>query len=453
MVYKNFRLNVIGRVTIIAIAVFVFVWLYTSQSYYITPILTGVVILFLIYNLISYVERTNKELTGFLQSIRYADFTRSFQVDGLGSSFDDLQKAFNDVISDFQKIRAEKEEHYYYLQNIIHHIDVGIIAYQKNGTIEMINTAAKKLFQVYNLKNIKGLSGWSKEIEQVLLTIKAGENALVKVQDEDDILQLSLFATEFKVNERPIILVSIKDIQSELEAKEMESWQKLIRVLTHEIMNSIAPISSLTSTVNQLLKDVAETIEIYVPKEFDHEPINDIMSAIETIHKRSAGLIHFVETYRNLTRIPIPNFNIFPVMRMIENTVKRLKQDFADQNINYSFSVIPNDLQLTADEQLIEQVIINLVKNSIQALENRKDGKIVLKAFINRRGKANIQVIDNGQGIIKEVLDKIFIPFFTTKTKGSGIGLSLSKQILRLHGGSIHVKSEPDVETCFTLTF
>lgn len=453
MVYKNFRLNVVVRVLLLAVVIFVFIMLYTSEAYYITPVLAGALVLFLIYNLIAYVEKTNRDLTSFLQSIRFADFTRSFHSDGLGSTFDELQRAFDDVIADFQKIRAEKEEHYYYIQNIIQHIDIGILAYQKNGTVEMINNAAKKLFQIYNLKNIKSLASWSKEMENALRSIKAGQNALVKVHDDDDMLQLTIYATEFKLNDRTITLVSLKNIQAELEEKEMESWQKLIRVLTHEIMNSIAPIASLTSTANLMVKEVSGAVDEYAPDDFDKEIVDDIQGALTTIHKRSTGLIHFVETYRNLTKIPKPNFSIFPISKLFDHIKNLLKEDFEKSGVKCIITIEPNDLELTADEQLIEQVIINLAKNSIHALEHIENSKVQFKAFYNKRGRTTIQVIDNGRGIIKEVLDKIFIPFFTTKPTGSGIGLSLSKQILRLHGGSISVKSEPEKETCFTLTF
>lgn len=430
-----------------------FFYLLYHQHYYITLVLLTALFIAEIYNLIYYIERTNRDLTNFLESIRFADFTRTFQMEGLGKTFENLKKAFNDVISDFQRIRSEKEEHFFYLQNIIQHISIGIIAYQKNGSIEMINNSAKKLFQIANIKNIKQLERWNKEMVETLMILKPGENRLIKVQDQDDIYQLAIYCTEFKLEDRDINLVSFKNIQSELEEQEMEAWQKLIRVLTHEIMNSIAPIASLTSTVNMMVKDVADTIEQKMPDEFDSETISDIQSALQTIHKRSTGLIHFVETYRNLTRIPKPNFEIFPIKQLF-NTVKNLHADEIKQkNIHCMTSVDPEDLQLTADEQLIEQVLVNLIKNSIQALERTVDPIIELKAFLNKRGRTTIQVKDNGQGIIKDVVDKIFIPFFTTKSTGSGIGLSLSRQILRMHGGTINVQSEPDLETIFTLIF
>jgi len=450
---KNFRFNVIIRVVALAATIFALFYIFEMQDYYITPILFGLIIIIQLFALIHYLEKTNRDLTNFLESIRFSDFSRSFQVEGLGQSFDELKNAFNSVINDFQKIRTEKEEHYFYLQNIIQHIGVSIIAYQKNGNVEMINNAAKKLFQIKSLKNLKQLEGWNKELVDTLLAMKPAENKQVKVQDEDDLLQLSIYSTEFKLDDKSIILVSIKNIQAELEEQEMEAWQKLIRVLTHEIMNSIAPIASLTSTANLLVSDVSESIQKKLSHDFEKETIDDIKNALNTIHKRSTGLIHFVETYRNLTRIPQPNFANFKIKSLFERLINLHTDIFKARRISFAVTISPDELELIADEQLIEQVLVNLIKNSIESIENTEKPIINFTAFINKRGRTTIQVIDNGQGILSEVVDKIFIPFFTTKQSGSGIGLSLSKQILRLHGGTISVQSTPGIETCFTLTF
>jgi len=453
MTYKNFRLNIIIRVLLLVITAYILVSVLHSGGYFMTPFLLVILILFQIVSLIHYIEKTNRIVTSFLESVRFSDFSRTFQAEGLGSSFDNLKKSFNKVIEDFQKIRSEKEEHYFYLQNIISHIEIGIIAYQKDGTVEMINNAAKKLFNVQQLKNIQLLETWNPGLELVFFNIEPGGNELIKVKRGEDLLQLSIYATEFKINERDIILVSIKNIQSELEEQEMEAWQKLIRVLTHEIMNSIAPIASLTSTVNLMVSEVAENIQPHLKENFDREGIDDIINALNTIHKRSTGLIHFVEKYRNLTRIPKPNFSVYKLKDQFDNIYNLLEKEIKENNVKFEMSIVPDKLELTADEQLIEQVLINMVKNSIHALDSSEKKKISLKAFVNNNGKRVIQIIDNGQGIIKEVGDKIFIPFFTTKSTGSGIGLSLSKQIMRVHNGNIKVNSLPNVETCFTLTF
>jgi nitrogen fixation/metabolism regulation signal transduction histidine kinase len=453
MGYKNFRLNIILRVLLFVINAFALVVILQKGEYFMTPFLLIVLLLIQIISLVHYIEKTNRIVTSFLESVRFSDFSRTFQAEGLGSSFDNLKKAFNKVIEDFQKIRNEKEEHYFYLQNIISHIEIGIIAYQRDGTVEMINNAAKNLFNIQHLKNIQLLETWSPGLEQVLFNIEPGETELVKMRLGEEIMQLSIHATEFKINERDILLVSFKNIQSELEEQEMEAWQKLIRVLTHEIMNSIAPIASLTSTVNIMLNQLAANLDPHIQDKEDRESINDIIDALNTIHKRSTGLIHFVEEYRNLTRIPKPNFSVYHIKDQFNNINKLFEKEIEENKINFVISIVPEKLEITADEQLIEQVLINMIKNSIHALENVEKKKIVLKAFINNSGRRIIQVIDNGQGIIKEVGDKIFIPFFTTKTSGSGIGLSLSKQIMRVHNGNIKVNSLPFVETCFTLTF
>lgn len=441
------------RTLLLAVSMFVSLYLFFYTRLTITIILAAIVVLAQVVSLIYYVDRTNRILNDFLQSIRYSDFTRTFQVETTDTTFDKLKSTFNDVIKDFQTVRAEKEENFYYLQTVIQHIGIALIAFQKDGTVELINNATKKLFQIRNLNNIQSLREYNPELVQKLLTIKHGENLLLKIREKDDLLQLAIYGTEFKIQNRSIILVSIKNIQQELEEKEMESWQKLIRVLTHEIMNSITPISSLSSTVNILMKDVIDSLKSKSNSAEEIESLNEIEGALKTIHNRTDGLIHFVNTYRNLTRIPTPNFSVFPISRLLNNIYDLHKNEFEVKNISCKIFIEPISLELSADEKLIEQVLINLVKNSIHALETTQNPTIELRAFLNKRGRITIQSIDNGLGIIPEVLDKIFIPFFTTKPQGSGIGLSLSKQILRLHGGNINAFSEPNQETKFTLTF
>jgi two-component system, NtrC family, nitrogen regulation sensor histidine kinase NtrY len=450
MVFRNFRLNLILRVIVLIISIFLFY--YSFSTYFIfTPILVGIIIIIQVSSLIRYIDKTNRELTSFLESIRYSEFTRSFNMSNMGSSFKELNDAFNDVMKDFQRVRSEKEEHFYYLQTIIQNIDVSLIAFQSDGAIELINKSAKKLFQVSGLGNIKGLEKFSKELVHVLFNIKPGQNELVKVYDEDDFLQLAIYATTIKIKDKLITLVTIKDIQNVLEEQETEAWQKLIRVLTHEIMNSITPIASLSSTLEDMLKDYSHTGDGQTL--VNNESLDEIEKALQTINKRSNGLLHFVDTYRNLTRIPKPNFAIFAVEEMFVNIRLFMDEDLKKHNIVLNSQIEPEKLQITADEHLIEQVLINLLKNSIYALKERSEGKIRLNAFYNKRGRFTIQVSDNGPGILPDVLDKIFIPFFTTKQSGSGIGLALSRQIMRLHNGTITAHSEPEKETIFILTF
>lgn len=424
-----------------------------GSEYHILPPFIIILLIIQLFYLINYIEKTNRDLANFLESIRFGEFNRSFRPEGMGASFDELSEAFNHVIRDFQRVRGEKEEHFHYLQSIVQNIDISIIAYLPDGTVEMINKSAKKLFQISSLKNIKSLEPLSSQLVNTLINIKPGKNYLVKVQDDDDLLQLAISATELKIKDKLIIISTISNIQNVLEEQETEAWQKLIRVLTHEIMNSIAPIASLSSTIEIMLTKAEPLEEKEQIATLDYESVQEIIQALQTINKRSTGLLHFVNTYRNLTRIPKPNFKITSVKELISNLRLLVEEELKRNNIMCNINVEPENIEIYADEQLIEQVIINLVKNSIHALEGIANPTINLKAFYNKRGRVTIQVIDNGKGILKDVIDKIFIPFFTTKPNGSGIGLSLSRQILRLHNGSITAHSEPGKETVFTLTF
>jgi two-component system nitrogen regulation sensor histidine kinase NtrY len=451
MVFKKFRINCTIRVLLLGAAFFAFFYFLFRTNIYAALVIIGLFIIYQIYSLINYVQKTNRELTRFLESIKYSDFSQTFKDDGRGSSFTALKKALTDVMNAFRKTRSEKEEHYRYLQTVVQHVGIGLIAFQPNGDVELINTAAKRLLRTAQLKNIKSLQSLSKPLVKTLFELKPRERALVKVEDENELLHLSLYAAEFKLRGQEYSLVSIQNIHSELEEREIEAWQKLIRVLTHEIMNSITPIASLASTINDLIKD-SYSVQASGEK-IDSESFNDIHHASQTIQKRSQGLLHFVDAYRNLTLVQKPNFQIFPVRELFSRVEKLMQANIKNKGIRFESRIDPQSLELTADPELIEQVLINLLLNALHAVDKRKEARINLDASLDGRGRIMIQVKDNGPGIPKENMEKIFIPFFSTKEGGSGIGLSLSRQIMRLHHGSIAVHSEPNAETILTLRF
>ncbi|MCL4511455.1 MAG: ATP-binding protein [Bacteroidetes bacterium] len=484
MIFKRFSVAVFARTVVLCLTVFLLIYLLTKTTFIATPFIVALLIIAQIYSLIHYVQKTNRDIARFFDSIKYSDFSQSFRSNIKGSSFEDLNNAFSEVIEQFKKTRAEKEEHYRYLQTVVQHVGIGLLAFTSDGTVELMNTAAKKLFKINGLKNAAELSVISKPLVETLNKIKAGEKVLVKISDGNELSQLSIYATEFKLRESHYTLVSITNIQSELEEREMEAWQNLIRVLTHEIMNSMTPIISLSSTANSLLggsmdeeRDRIDMEKGTTEKgerktETSHEKseesfgtsrssvfpvpfsiLQDVKGALDTISKRSEGLLHFVDDYRNLTRIPVPNFQLVKVFSLFQRIEKLFSEQFLEREIDFSYSVEPSDLEVTADPDLIEQVLINLIVNSLTALSNSPAPRIRLTGKIDNRGGILVQVTDNGTGIPPEIQDKIFIPFFTTKENGSGIGLSLSRQILSLHRATIGVHSEPNVETVFTVRF
>ena len=284
--------------------------------------------------------------------------------------------------------------------------------------------------------------------------MKAGNKALIKVFIADELLQLSIHATQFRMRGEEYILVSFQDIAPELEQKEIESWQKLIRVLTHEIMNSITPISSLSETIDEIIsnhQDIPPANEIY------KEDMENVRQAIATIGNRSKGLLNFVEIYRNLTRIPKPNFRHFYIQDMFDRIMELLGPKFDENNIETTIKIFPKDLKVLADPDLIDQVLINLLLNAIDALSETKNKdikpRITIVASVNLNNRTTIEIADNGKGIKQDLLDKIFMPFFTSKKKGSGNGLSLSRQIMQMHKGSITVRSKFDEGAVFTMIF
>lgn len=450
MILRKFRINCIGRILFLSINIFIFVYLFFLLKNYLIAVIVAGIIIYQIVSLIRYVEKTNYYLVRFFDAVKYEDFSQSFSGLGLGSSFNELKCSFKDVLDKFQKARMEKEEHFRRLQIVLNHIGTGLLSFQENGQVDLINNAAKRLFHMPHLRNVIELSALNKKLVTTLMTLNPGDKTLIKVNNKDEVLNLSIYSTEFIMSKNCYKLISIQNIHSELEEKEMEAWQNLIRVLTHEIMNSVTPISSLAATVNSMLIQQSQQD---TNDEDTSISIEDVQAAVQTIKKRSEGLLQFVESYRKLTRIPKPDIQIISVSSLFKRIKQLMGTDIKKKEIQFTIQINPESLELTADSALIEQTLINLIINAVDALENINSPKIALNAKLDSRSRTVIQVTDNGPGIDSNVQDRIFIPFFTTKKKGSGIGLSLCRQIMRMHKGQISIDSNPHKETTVTLRF
>ncbi len=448
MVYKNFRTICIVRVLLLSSTICLFFYLLFYTRLHATFAIVGMAIIYQIIALIFFVENSNRNLIKFLQSIKYSDFSVGFSRSMRGKTFNELSAAFSNVTARFREISAEKEESYRYLQTVVQHVGVGMIAFQKNGDVELFNAAAKRLFDLSHMKNIDALASINPTMLEKLHSIQPGQRSLVKINIKDELVQLSIYATELRLRHKRITLVSFQNISSELNEKEMEAWQNLIRVLTHEIKNSLTPIASLASSIEEILISGKEERDATAA-----EGIDDIRDALQTIQKRSHGLLQFVDAYRNLTHIPKPDYQLFPLSELFNRVEKLIFPQIEEKNVMLQSSIAPENLELTADPQLIEQVLINLLLNAIEATAGQVEPMIDMHARIDDRGRAVIKVSDNGPGIIADALEKIFVPFFSTKKGGSGIGLSLSRQIMRFHRGDLTVQSVPNEKTTFTMRF
>ncbi len=441
-VFGNFRAQVVVRVLLLGLTLLLLPLSLRDLAYPAIPLVIGVLAALQVWSLIRFVDRTNRDLARFLQAVRYADFSQTYVTGGLGSSFDELKRSFNEVLDAFRATRAEKEEQSLYLQMVVQHIGVGLVAFDRQGEVSLINNAAKRLLRVNRLANVSDLESRGPGLAQTLTTLGPRRKALLRLEEDGEVRQLACFAALFRTGEEEHRLVSLHDIQSELEEQEMEAWQRLIRVLTHEIMNSITPIASLSATAEGLLQQ--ETVA--------GEDVSDVRTAVHTIHRRSQGLLQFVDAYRDLTRVPAPDFEITPVGGLFERVTQLMGHQFEEAGVELVHAVDPPSLEVTADPGQVEQVLINLLRNACDAAGGRDGARVELTAFMDR-DRVVIDVADNGTGIVEEALDKLFIPFFTTKQDGSGIGLSLCRQIMRMHRGTISARSEPGVRTVFSLRF
>jgi len=411
-------------------------------------ILTFVIIVLQLVEIFRFVSQTNRKLTRFLESVKYSDFISGFTSDHkLGKSFKDLNVAFNEVLEAFRKARTEKEEHWQYLNSVVQQVRTGILSYDIDGNVQLMNANAKRFMGMANMKNIKELIQLNPKLYHAINSVEAGKSELYKSSND---LYLSIQSTELRIRGIDVKLITLQNIQPELQKQELEAWQNLTRVLRHEIMNSITPISSLTSTLREILDHDMTRKESHY--ELKDEGADDLREGLSTIENRSKGLIKFIDAYREYTSLPKPKMVTVRLKDLIETVAQLMKTELKKTTIDFQYEWSSEYLTIQADVEMIEQVLINLLKNAIEALAETDNPKLTLSGRYDEN-VVKIEVIDNGPGIIKEALEHIFVPFYTTKRTGSGIGLSLSRQIMQMHNGSLSVESEPDVRTVFTLKF
>jgi signal transduction histidine kinase len=369
-----------------------------------------------------------------------------------GKVFDSLDISLNELNSIICKMRRENASQSLFLNNLVEHVAVGLITYTKDGNIKIFNNAAKELLQINRLNKVNDINTYYPELSKCISELQPYNQKLVKISTTHSVLFLSLKLSIFKFEEETINLLSIQNIHSELEQNELDSWQKLIRVLTHEISNSISPIASLANTTKKyFVRKGSETI--LKKDELDDSLLHKTVDSLDTIETTGKGLIDFVGKYKSLTALPQPKFEKFQISEIFDKLQTLLKEDANSNNIALEFNILPRSLELTADFNLLEKILINLIKNAFQALGKNSNAKVVVSAFNNIENRVIIKINDNGIGIPSDIIDDIFIPFYTTKENGSGIGLSLSRQIMRLHNGTITVSSIPNKETVFSLIF
>lgn len=447
MKYRRSGWSIVIRACVMFAALYLSTWAIVREWYMLEVVLIPVIV-YLFYDYYRFQKKAQSEVEQFVESVHYRDFSRYFDVKHAPVELQPFRTGFNQINSTFKVISREKETQYLHLKTILEIVETGILSYNTtDGSILWMNESLKSLLRIPYLKTIHSLEKRNAVLYGQVLELSPGNSVVATIHDERSTNKILLSATTFRDGETMFKLIAFQNINEAMDETESRAWQKLLSVMTHEIMNSVAPISSLAETLKINIQDSIRQASA------SKETLNDIETGISTIQKRSEGLLRFTETYRNLSKITKASVAKVMVMELFEH-VQQLMQPTIDKK-NIDLEVILRDpfLSFDADASLIEQVLINLLLNAFDAVKDQSSPKVVMTAESTSNGKVLIKVVDNGTGIKPELMEKIFIPFFSTKKTGSGIGLSLCKQIMVLHKANIQVQSREDEGTAIVLQF
>ena len=449
IIKKSFRPKVALRLVGICFFGCLTGFLVFDSPYWMAGIWTAIATAALFYETVRFVDQSERKLTAFLQSLKQNDFSVTFS-ENVKSYDYDLHHAFNQLNDTFKSLRSEKESQHQLLQVVVEHAAVPLICFEENNNeVYLINDAAKNLFQIPFLQKIDSLWRVDRSLPEFLKEVQDGEKSSLKIVLKGKSIFLSVISRHLIFKEKNLKLVALTDVSSELAAKEAEAWQKLLRVLTHEISNSAIPLSTLSSYIYEMVtKSEAENRKLTM------EERTDILDSLRTIDQRSKSLKEFVQNFRSVNQIPEPVLTKIAVAEIVNEITRLFAQDFNKENIILHAENGQASYTIYADRNLTMQVLINLIKNAIESMSNLKEGKDI-KIEVGKEGNryVNINISDTGCGIAPEAIDQIFIPFYSTKKGGSGIGLSISQQIMQKQKGNIMVRSSPGRGSVFTLSF
>jgi two-component system nitrogen regulation sensor histidine kinase NtrY len=450
MISRSLYLNIVAKVMVIVLLSAIAGYLAASGQSFRIILLSALAIIITTISLVNYLNTTNRHIRFFFDSIRNDDSTLYFPTGRQNKTFSELHASLNKVNQQIKELKLANSSQEQFFQILMEEIATGVITYDDKGFIVHANSSAKKLLSVNVLTHLRQIEQSDPELYQVIMNLKPPERRLVTATGPGGRIQLALKSASFRTNETDMIILSIEDIRNELDEQELRSWMKLIRVLTHEIMNTITPITSLSESLSNIYSRDGQQVS---PDEINASKISVTLQGLNVIKEQGRGLRSFVESYRKLTRIPEPDRKIFRVEELFDRVKVLFGSMVEDERCMLMISIPDPGLELYADQNLIMQVLINLMKNAIEANESNPDAVVKIAAGSDSNNHPEICVTDNGPGIPEENLDEIFVPFFTTRSSGSGIGLSISRQIMRIHGGNLKVRSVPGKETTFCLSF
>lgn len=448
MGYRRFIIVLVVLQLLLALTLFTLMWTIFRSRMVITSINLAVLALLQLIHLIYYINRTNRDLARFFDAFRFEDGTVSFAQEK-HKKFSALYRSFEQLLKEFRLLRSGLETEKQFYLGALNHIGMGLIIVGPTGNVKFSNRAIQRMVESSHIDNLDPFDKLKTGLGETILHMSPNSKELVKVVLYNEVVQLSMRCSIFRMENDLYRIISFQDIKYEIEKNEAEAWQKLIRILTHEIMNSVSPITLTSSGLLQMMERDGHP---HTLAEIDDAVLSNVVTGLQAIRKRSKGLASFVENYNAINHLPQPVMTLIPVHELFVHIEMLMKEDFQRNNVVFESRVAPASLVLHADERLIGQILINLLRNALQAMDQVPEKHIRLSAF-QMDEQVRISITDNGKGIPPELLDSVFVPFYTTRNEGTGIGLSLSREIMKLHGGGIRVHSEPGRETTFTLIF
>lgn len=448
MISKNLYFNIILFVVIITISAFGAGYLFFKLNHILFALVLCIAIIIETSVLIHYLNKTNRRLAYFVDSVKNSDTSVKFPKDINSKPVIDLYNGLNVLNSIIQKIKIERSYNENLLETLIEYSSTGFITIDEHGNFQVMNNNARKFLNVEHTSNFQRLSQTDPQLYHIIKKLNPGETKIHKLHSNNQVFDLSVSLAEIKYYGKSFKLISLQDISKEMDEQELEAWHKLFRVITHEIMNSIAPITSLTETLSGLyiIND-----EIKPLKEINEKTIDRTIKGLKVINDMGHGLIDFVQAYRKLSKIPNPDLKKVDTKAWLSSFKTLALEQVKGKNIKFTITLKDNCKNILIDEKLMNQVMLNHLNNSIAAVADKNEKVITIGVHQNDKQKTVIEFSDNGKGISEDDFDKIFVPFFTTKDDGTGIGLSLSKQIVKLHAGTISVHSVLNEKTVFTI--